>query len=57
MKRDSQYQDKLIQEWAAYLKYLQLILLKFDVDWTLTKDTMIGFFRKGLKPSVRAKRE
>ena len=30
MNRISQYQDKLVQEWAAYLKYLQSILLEFD---------------------------
>ena len=30
MKRNFQYQDESVQEWAAYLKYLQLILFEFD---------------------------
>ena len=27
VKRDSQYQNKLVQDWAAHLKYLQFILI------------------------------
>ena len=57
MKRDTQYQDELVQEWAAHLEYLQLILLEFDAEWASAKGTMICYFRKGLKPSVRAKME
>ena len=41
MKRDSQYQDELVQEWAAHLKYLQSILLPFDAEWAPVEDTMI----------------
>ena len=52
MKRDSQYQDELVQEWAAHLEYLQSILLKFDAEWAPAEDTMICYLRKGLKPSV-----
>ena len=47
----------MVQEWAAHLKYLQLILLKFDAEWAPAEGTMICYFRKGLKPSVQAKME
>ena len=30
VKRDSQYQDKLIEGWAVHLEYLQSILIEFD---------------------------
>ena len=49
IKRDSQYQDKLVQEWATHLEYLQLILCKFNVEWAPAKDTMIRYFHKSLK--------
>ena len=55
MKRNSQYQDKLVQEWAAHLEYLQSILLKFDAEWAPAESTMVRYFHKGLKPSVWAK--
>ena len=32
VKRDSQYQDKLAQDSAAYLEYLQSILIEFDSE-------------------------
>ena len=54
IKRDFQYQDKSVREWAAHLKYLQSILLEFDAEWAPAKDTMICYFRKGLKPLVQA---
>ena len=47
----------MVQEWAAHLKYLQLILLEFDAEWAPTGGTMICYFRKDLKPSVWAKME
>ena len=57
MKRDFQYQDKLVQEWAAHLKYLQLMLFKFDAEWVSGKATKICYFREALKPSVQAEIE
>ena len=32
VKRDSQYQDESVQDWAAYLEYLQSILIEFDSE-------------------------
>ena len=46
-----------MQEWAAQLKYLQSILLEFDVEWASVKGKMICYFRKDLKLSVRAEIE
>ena len=57
MKRDSQYMDKLVQDWAAHLNYLQSILIKFDPDCPLEKGTMIQYFREGLRPSMQVKME
>ena len=56
-KRDSQYQNEIVQDWAAYLEYLQSILSEFDADGAPKKDTMIRYFREGLKPSIRAEIE
>ena len=30
VKRDFQYQDKSLQDWAAHLEYFQSILIEFD---------------------------
>ena len=57
VKRDSQYQDKMIQNWAAYLEYLQSILIEFDPECAPEEGTMIWYFREGLRPSVRVKME
>ena len=57
MKRDSQYQDKSIQDWAAHLEYLQSILIEFNPDCAPEEDTMIQYFRKGLRPSVQVEME
>ena len=57
VKRDSQYQDKLVQDWAAHLEYLQSILIEFDSECAPEEGTMIWYFQKGLRPSVRVKME
>ena len=44
VKRNSQYWDKLIQDWAAHLKYLQSILIEFNSKWALKEGTMIWYF-------------
>ena len=44
IKRDFQYQNKLIQDWAVHLKYLQSILIQFDLDYAPKKGTMIQYF-------------
>ena len=57
VKRDSQYQDELVQDWAAHLEYLQSILIEFDSEWAPEEGTMIRYFREGLRPSVRVEME
>ena len=57
VKRDSQYQDESVQDWAAHLEYLQSILIEFDSEWAPEEGTMIWYFREGLRPSVRVEME
>ena len=57
VKRNSQYQNKSVQDWAAYLKYLQSILIEFDPKFAFEEDIMIWLFREGLQPSVRVEIE
>ena len=57
IKRDSQYQDKLVQDWIAHLEYLQSILIEFDSKWASKEGTMIWYFREGLRPLVRVEIE
>ncbi len=37
LRGDTQYQSEEIQDWAAYLKYCQSILLEFDANNALQK--------------------
>ena len=55
VKRDSQYQNESVQDWAAYLKYLQFILIEFDSKCAPKEAIMIRYFPKGLCPSIRMK--
>ena len=57
LKRNSQYQLEEVQDWAAYLEYLQSILLEFDDAGAPEEPYLICFFRKGLKPSIQAQME
>ena len=57
LKRDSQYQDKSVEDWAAQLNYLQFILIEFDPDCAPEERTIIWYFREGLWPSVKVKTE
>ena len=57
IKRDLQYQNKLIQDWAAHLEYPQSILIEFDSQSASEEGTMIWYFREGLRPSVRVEME
>ena len=41
-------------DWAAYLKHLQAVLQEFDSVAAPNKDTMIRYFQKDLRPSIRA---
>ena len=57
IKRDSQYQDKSVQDWAPHLEYLQSILIEFDFECAPEESTIIWYFREGLRPSVRVEME
>lgn len=57
VKRDSQYQQEEVQDWASHLEHLQAILLEFDADGAPEESELIRFFREGLKPSVKAQME
>ena len=57
VKRNSQYQDKLVQDWAAYLEYLQFMLIEFNPECAPEEGTMIWYFREGLCPSIRVEME
>ena len=54
IKRDSQHQLEEVLDWAAHLEHLQAVLREFDPDATPNEETMIRYFREGLRPSVRA---
>ena len=54
IKKDSQYQQENVLDWAIYLEYLQAVLQEFDSVAAPNKDTMIRYFREGLRPSIRA---
>ena len=51
IKRDSQYQDKLVQDWAAHLEYLQSILIEFDPNCAPEEHTIIWYFQEVLRSS------
>ena len=54
IKRDSQHQLEEVLDWAAHLEHLQAVLREFDPTATPNRETIIRYFRKGLRPSVRA---
>ena len=41
-------------DWAAHLEHLQAVLREFDSVAAPNEDTMIRYFREGLRPSIRA---
>ncbi len=54
IRRDSQYQQEEVLDWAAYLQHLQAVLKEFDFTGAPNEITLIRYFRKGLRPSIRA---
>ena len=55
LKRDSQYQLEEIYNWASPLEHLQFILIEFDPAAAPIESTMVKYFEKSLKPSIKAK--
>ena len=56
-RMNSQYLLEEAQDWASHLQHLQFILSEFDPIQTLNELTMIGYFREGLKPSIKVEME
>ena len=54
VKRDSQYQQEEVQDWASHLEHLQSIFQAFDINGALEESDLIWFFWEGLKPLVKA---
>ncbi len=54
IRRDSQYQQEEVLDWAAHLEHLQAVLKEFDPTGTSNKTILIHYFREGLHPSIRA---
>lgn len=53
IKKDSEYQLKKVQDWAAYLEYLQLIFIEFYPVFALTEDHLGWDFYEGLRLSIK----
>ncbi len=54
IRRDSQYQQEEVLDWAAHLEHLQAVLKEFVPTGAPNKTTLIRYFREGLRPSIRA---
>ncbi len=54
IRRDSQYQQEEVLDWAAHLEHLQVVLKEFDLTSAPNKTTLIRYFREGLRPSIWA---
>ena len=57
VKRDSQFQQEEVQDWASHLEHLQSILQEFDEEGAPEESNLIRFFRKSLRPSIKAQME
>ena len=53
-KWDSQYQLEKIYKWASHQEHLHFILMEFDLAAAPTESTIVRYFEKGLKPSIKA---
>ena len=54
IKRDSQYQQEDILDWAVHLEHLKAVLRKFDSVTAPNDDSLTQYFRKGLRLSIWA---
>ena len=53
IKRDSQYQQEEVQDWASHLIHLQSVLREFDTRCAPTEEVLCRYFYEGLRPSIR----
>ncbi len=54
IRRDSQYQQEEVLDWAAHLEHLQVVLKEFDPTSAPNETTLIRYLREGLRLSIRA---
>ncbi len=54
IRRDSQYQQEEVLDWAAYLKHPQSVLKKLDPTGAPNKTTLIRYFQERLHPFIWA---
>ncbi len=54
IRRDSQYQQEEVLDWAAHLEHLQAVLKEFDPSGAPNETILIRYFREGLRPSIQA---
>lgn len=54
IKQDSQYQQEDVLDWATHLDHLQAVLKEFDLTAIPNKETLIRYFRDGLRPFIWA---
>ncbi len=52
IRKDSQYQQEEVLDWAAYLEHLQAVFKEFDPTGAPNKTTLICYFKVGLHPSI-----
>ena len=43
-----------VYNWASHLEYLKSILIEFDLAAAPTESTMVRYFKRGQKPSIKA---
>lgn len=53
VKRDSQYTQEEVQDWASHLEHLQSILSEFDAGAALNESHLMRFFGDGLRPLIK----
>ncbi len=53
LRRNVQYQSEEVQDWVAYLKHLQSILLEFDTNNAPREGQLGRIFYDGLRPSIK----
>ena len=54
IRRDSQYQQEEVMDWAAHLEHLQTVLKEFNPVTAPTEKVLICYFYDGLRPSIQA---
>ena len=54
IKRDAQYQQEDVMDWATHLEHLQAVPKKFDPVAASNEEVLIRCFREGLRPSIQA---